>query len=836
MKKLSLLAALLLLVLGVAAASAENLLQNPNFDEGSAYWDADMWRTGDGITSAEWTTRGLQGGALSIQNAQPNDARFIQTVSLAPETTYMLSGYVSTDGAIKAGGAGLSLLNYSSARAHVENTRGHWKKVCLYFRTGAEQTSVTVAARVGYYSGEAQGSARFDSLSLTAVDKVPFFASLVLLEDNSVKSALSDTSGVVRFITFAVPVAIALVCVLLALRYRRVDSRARYRASAPAKPLRITRRELLCLLALTVAYAVVAFYHLGETKAPQSGWTGDEAIFDLGQTKTYTVMLYPGINWPASTQVFWETSDDGVTWTQAGQSGIEDGDCFIWRSVRRPIFDENDAVSGWQSEPQVFTSRYLRLSGGEVTIFEAGFRDEDGKLLPVEMVNEQSAALCDEQALVPVRSTYMNSMYFDEIYHGRTAYELLHGLPVYEWTHPPLGKELMALGVAAFGMTPFGWRFSGTLVGVLMLPAIFLLARVLFKRPWAALLSALLFALDEMHLAQTRIATIDSYAVLFILLMTACMVRYMQMSLLTDGNRTLVPLGLSGLFMGLACASKWTGIYGGVGLAVLFFWTVARRVCEVRRAQRDLPRKEAEALRALLTRRLAVTLGCCVVFFIVVPFVIYVLSYIPHFSAAGGLTPMRFLKEQERMFKYHADLTSPHSYESRWFDWLLGFRPVWYYGDHNAPEGLASSIQCFGNIAIWWPSLLALVALAATWLRRVLGRKEAGDPVPAILLIGYLAQLVPWMFIERSTFLYHYFPSLAFAILALVYWLVRLHDRFGKRAGVLIAVYALVALVVFALYYPFATGETMTRTYADALNWMRRLNLPWWPFPGWLRY
>lgn len=42
-------------------------------------------------------------------------------------------------------------------------------------------------------------------------------------------------------------------------------------------------------------------------------------------------------------------------------------------------------------------------------------------------------------------------MYFDEVYHARTAYELLAQREPYEWTHPPLAKEIMALGILAFG-------------------------------------------------------------------------------------------------------------------------------------------------------------------------------------------------------------------------------------------------------------------------------------------------------------------------------------------------------------------------------------------------
>lgn len=51
-----------------------------------------------------------------------------------------------------------------------------------------------------------------------------------------------------------------------------------------------------------------------------------------------------------------------------------------------------------------------------------------------------AAALVDEQDCVPEYPSYMTGMYFDELYHARTAYEHLHNLSVYEVSHPPLGK------------------------------------------------------------------------------------------------------------------------------------------------------------------------------------------------------------------------------------------------------------------------------------------------------------------------------------------------------------------------------------------------------------
>ena len=71
------------------------------------------------------------------------------------------------------------------------------------------------------------------------------------------------------------------------------------------------------------------------------------------------------------------------------------------------------------------------------------------------------------------------SEYFDEVYHAFTARVILHGDPkawewwntppagfAYEWTHPPLAKLGMVVGMLLFGENSFGWRIPGALLGV----------------------------------------------------------------------------------------------------------------------------------------------------------------------------------------------------------------------------------------------------------------------------------------------------------------------------------------------------------------------------------
>ena len=80
-------------------------------------------------------------------------------------------------------------------------------------------------------------------------------------------------------------------------------------------------------------------------------------------------------------------------------------------------------------------------------------------------------------------------MYFDEVYHARTAMEFLAERPPYEWTHPPLAKDIMALGILAFGAD----RIAGTEPGASSDPVAFAIGndgRRVYGRADGAILTA----------------------------------------------------------------------------------------------------------------------------------------------------------------------------------------------------------------------------------------------------------------------------------------------------------------------------------------------------------
>ena len=616
----------------------------------------------------------------------------------------------------------------------------------------------------------------------------------------------------------------------------------------PGYRLNLVRADALAMAAVTLLYSLVAFTNLGVTDAPQNGWVssqgGESVVFDLGQVETFRMTYYGGI---CNSTFSVELSNDGQNWTERCWAKYGQGEIFRWLWFVPQDDDQNTLYgetvptgdgSAWLTYPSIGdpnprqTARYVRLTANAagLILYEVGFLDGEDHPLPVAGVSQSgqtkasaysAAALIDEQRCVPPRPSYLNSTYFDEIYHARTAYEHLHGLNAYEWTHPPLGKVQMMIGIQIFGMTPFGWRFMGALMGVLMVPLMYLLAKQLTKDSRLAFVAMCLLALDSMHFTQTRIATVDSYAVFWIMLMYLFMFRYCQMSWNRESlGKTLVPLGLCGVTMGVAWATKWVGLYASAGLAVLFFWTVFRRVREMKYLK-----DRAQSLRSLV-----VTLLFCVLFFIVIPALIYYFSYYwllrPEGVKSFGdmLSSQRLervIQLQKSIFGYHSGLGDDrHYFRSPWYQWPVIWWPMWYYsGADYMPEGMVSSISCMGNPAVWWFGLAALlfVVWRMCWSRRASRRY-------VMVVVGFASQFLPWVLVPRSTFIYHYFASVPFIILASALLLEAVRKKseqaFHITAGALLGA----SLLLFAAFYPLESGLPCARAYAKHLRWFKWYN------------
>ena len=566
----------------------------------------------------------------------------------------------------------------------------------------------------------------------------------------------------------------------------------------------VTLRDRLYCFALTLVYAIIALTNLGTTQAPENYWigsVGDTAAITLESPEEISeIRIFGGIYEGRATLSF--SDGQSIEYVQ------ENDDMFRWITV--------------SGDDAVYTDKIgIEVTEGRVWINEMALLDGDGNIIK-STASEGAEALVDEPEEIPETPSYLNGMYFDELYHGRTAYEHLHGIAPYENSHPPLGKIFIMLGIAIFGMNAFGWRIIGTLFGIAMVPIMYAFGKKLFRRSDYALLAAGLFTFDFMHFTQTRIATIDVYGVFFIILMYYFMYDYYCMNFFDDGLKaTLKPLAIAGLFFGLGAASKWICIYAGGGLAVILFTSLGQRYAEYRRFKNAPGKAERRRVQGFWRNTLMTLLWCCV-FYIAVPVVIYLLSYIPYVLCENHYGLSGIWDFQKFMFNYHSGLTATHPYESPWWQWPLDLRPVWYYISYRVPEGMTSTISAFGNPAVWWVCSACTGILCA---RLIAGRSKPDKGI-FVLLIGLGANYLPWVLVTRCTFAYHFFASVPFIVFITV-WLIREFDeRHPKLRRVKWAYLGLVVLL-FALFYPVISGAPASIEYVRALEW-----LPGWTFMG----
>lgn len=562
-------------------------------------------------------------------------------------------------------------------------------------------------------------------------------------------------------------------------------------------------KDFLYMALLTFFFAITVFTSLGNHYAPTTSLTladekekgTHELVLDLGEYKTLDhLSIFLGnlhhikvaISSYNETTQSWEIISD--------------------KEELSSVFDWNDI------KLEDTTARYLGIVclSKEAVFNELAVFDSNNQIiLPVN--SDEYPTLFDEQSYCPLHNTYMYGTVFDEVYHGRTAYEFIHQITTYETTHPPLGKIIISLGIRLFGMNPFGWRFMSAVFGTLLVPIFYIFGKKLFKQTYLAVCTTLFYVLDLMPHALSRISTIDIFIAFFIVLMYYFMYAYCT---LTHAHaplkKTLIPLGLSGLSMGLGVATKWTGVYAGMGLGVLFFMNFWE--CSL------LPylKSRKRSAKAAYKQSIIKTIGFCLVTFILIPCVIYVLSYIPFIDSAHHTNLItKAIENAKLMFSYHSTLVSTHPYASSWYKWPFMIRPL-LYSFCMVSDTDVSVTNCMGNPIIWWTGAFVMLYLLNCWINKK--DKKAG-----FICISYLAQLIPWMFVDRTTYIYHYFACCLFMFLGMGYACEKLITQ-TKKGKEMILIYFVIVIIAFFAFYPIINGAPINREWA--IRWLRWL--PTW--------
>ncbi len=529
-------------------------------------------------------------------------------------------------------------------------------------------------------------------------------------------------------------------------------------------------RYSLSLWLLLGSFYLYGFYGLGSLKAPQTFHTLKEnqgvTLFEFAQpVHIDQVCYYVGIDKNVNFVLEYQAKD-GWRKFYSYERGYPYS--FRWKCIQRSLETQKVLWRVVKNEMMLGEVRFLHK--GRVVSYQT------------------SKPYLDDEAKIEIDTSYYGGMFFDEIYFGRTAYEILHHMRVYENTHPYLGKHLISVGIQLFGMTPFGWRFINMLFAGLLIWVFYRLAMQLLKENIYALGASFLMTYSFMHLAQARIGLIDTFGVFFVLL------SYLYLYLFIDKQK-LSSLLLSGLFFGLAAGVKWSAVFAGFGFILIALYLLLSRY----------PLKKRFRGKRLL--------GYGVLAYGVVGVMAYLMTFWDILVDTGSLKYV--IDYNLNMYRYHATLQASHPYSSVWWQWPLDIKPMGYYKE--VKEGMLHSINAFGNPAIFWLGIVAVCYLPFSLVRHK--RVEA-----AFILFGFVGLYAPYIVVGRLMFIYHFYYAVPFVMLALIY----MFQQFAHRSmwGYYIYYFYLILVAcLFLAFYPVLSGYGVESSYVDVyLRWFKG----WW--------
>lgn len=441
------------------------------------------------------------------------------------------------------------------------------------------------------------------------------------------------------------------------------------------------------------------------------------------------------------------------------------------------------------------------------------------------------------------------SIVFDEVYFGRFVADYWHGTYFFD-VHPPLSRLL----IAAFGkltgidQIPTEWlavggdlspamtalRFLPALAGTLLPVVIYFICRNFKLSKVSSVAAALLICFESSLLVHSRFIMQESMLILFGFLAILFYQKYK-----IDGKK--IWFALSAVFIACSISSKWIGLSYLAVIIVLEAW--------------DQMHKHGAAHRIRRSMVELIKVGSIYLAFIAV---IYSGSFALHFallprtgSGDGFMTPgfqktlagnryendqrlstpnffEKLIEINKQLYLSQKSITTAHPSGTKWYTWPIMQRGVylWHNNDWSARDE-KNELYLLGNPLIYWLGTLSIVFLMgyALWLasKRLRGRDPAvADPdkkaLLLFLLFGYLMNLLPYSFIGRTLFLYHYETALVFSIMAIAAILEYLCPAEKRAKAAVLLVMA--AFLVFLYFSPLTYGTPIASKELDKRMWL----------------
>lgn len=456
-----------------------------------------------------------------------------------------------------------------------------------------------------------------------------------------------------------------------------------------------------------------------------------------------------------------------------------------------------------------------------------------------------------------------NTLVFDEVYYARFAGHYLLGQQLFGG-HPPLSTYIIVLGIWIAQRTPIGdggiqngltglmlspvdYRWIDALTGSLLpLLAIALACQLGIvagvsetRRQCYGLVAGLFFALDGFFLVESRYALINIYMV-FLGLLGLWAVLWAMAGKRLWRWRLHSGFLLAGIALGASVAVKWNGLGFMLGLYVLL--GLSYMLHGWARWQTG----HAGLGRSLVARFASIPLGCGILYWAIVPALTYYLAWIPYIR----LNPERnFWQWHAYTLDYHSRIGGPdiHPYCSAWYTWPLMLRPIAYFfktaharGEPapvigpplpNSQWAIAYDVHAMGNPFSWWLgtaaiALVLVMVLVGLWQwffsssTQPLMLQSSSFGIALFLGVQWAANWLPWLLVSRCVFIYHYMSALAFALLAIA-WFVSLWLQSVIPSHRLIGMTIVwIVVVAFVFWVPLYLGIPLSGAELHWRQWI----------------
>lgn len=386
-----------------------------------------------------------------------------------------------------------------------------------------------------------------------------------------------------------------------------------------------------------------------------------------------------------------------------------------------------------------------------------------------------------------------SSVVFDELHFGKFVDNVLKREMSFD-IHPPLGKLTLALfgwlagyrPVAGFNYDPIGkdymevlyypMREVAAVFGAATVPLLYATARRLGMSWVGALVASGLYCFDNLNVIESRLILMDSQIMFYLVLSLYC-----ALELWKTPPRTwkrLQWLSLTGIVCGCSMSVKWTALatpaliaivsfFGahflneplaftecawaglcGLSVYVFFFWVHFELVLNDGPGAAFYP---DEVQRTLVGHRL----------------------YDPEALRPSFLNLFWYLNKT--MLYANASIAVRHQWESYWYQWVVNWRGLLYSSKQDWPGERWVTVYLMCNPIVCWVCgvcvtvVLSLIPVICRYPENKFLEGDAGvNRMKAygtciFLVLGWLCNLLPYILVDRSAFVYHYLPGLLYA-------------------------------------------------------------------------